>query len=311
MPVPDFQTLMLPLLKITGDGNEHTTSDVTETLAQQFSLTETDRDEMLPSGKQRKFDNRVNWTKTYLQKALLLSSTGRSRFRITERGSKVLKENPSSINIKFLNQFPEFIAFHTATNNNKEEKTNGNISASEEIVEKTSQTPQEILEISYQSLRQALAQELLERIKNNPPKFFEALVVDLLVAMGYGGSHKDAGQAVGQVGDGGIDGIIKEDKLGLDAIYLQAKRWEGTVGGPIVQGFVGALIGKKARKGVFITTSTFSQQAISYANGIENLKIILIDGEQLAQLMIDHDVGVTEESRYIVKKVDLDYFGDE
>ena len=148
-------------------------------------------------------------------------------------------------------------------------------------------------------------------MKTKSPEFFENLVVDLLVAMGYGGSRKDAGQAVGQVGDGGIDGIIKEDKLGLDAIYLQAKRWEGTVGGPIVQGFVGALIGKKARKGVFITTSTFSQQAISYANGIENLKIILIDGEQLAQLMIDHDVGVTVESRYIVKKVDLDYFGDE
>jgi restriction system protein len=310
MPVPDFQSLMLPLLKITGDRNEHTTSEVTETLAQQFGLNETDRDEMLSSGKQRKFDNRVNWTKTYLQKALLLSSTGRSRFRITERGSKVLKENPSSINIKFLNQFPEFIAFHTATSN-KEGKTNGTISASEEMVEKTNQTPQEILEISYQSLRQALAQELLERIKNKPPKFFENLVVDLLVAMGYGGSRKDAGQAVGQVGDGGIDGIIKEDKLGLDAIYLQAKRWEGTVGGPILQGFVGALIGKKARKGVFITTSTFSQQALNYANGIENLKIILIDGEQLAQLMIDHDVGVTEESRYIVKKVDLDYFGDE
>ncbi len=222
----------------------------------------------------------------------------------------MLKENPTSINIKFLNQFPEFIAFHTSTNN-KEGKTNGTVSVSDEIVEKTSQTPQEILEISYQSLRQALAQELLERIKNNTPKFFEALVVDLLVAMGYGGSRKDAGQAIGQVGDGGIDGIIKEDKLGLDAIYLQAKRWEGTVGGPVVQGFAGALIGKKARKGVFITTSTFSPQARSFASGTENLKIILIDGEQLAQLMIDYDIGVTEESRYIVKKVDLDYFGDE
>jgi restriction system protein len=210
MSVPDFQTLMLPLLKITGDGNEHTNSEVTETLAQQFGLTETDRDELLPSGRQRKFDNRVNWTKTYLQKAMLLTSTGRSRFRITDRGSEVLRENPTTINVKFLNQFPEFIAFYTATGN-KEGKTNGTSSASEELVEKTSQTPQEILEISYQSLRQALAQELLERIKTKPPKFFENLVVDLLVAMGYGGSRKDAGQAVGQVGDGGIDGIIKED----------------------------------------------------------------------------------------------------
>ncbi len=310
MPVPDFQSLMLPLLKIAGDGNEHTTSEVLESLAQQFGLVEGDRDEMLPSGKQRKFDNRVNWTKTYLQKALLLSSTGRSRFRITERGITILKNNPLTINIKFLNQFPEFLAFHTATNS-KEGKTNGTTSSSQEIVEKTSQTPQEILEISYQNLRQTLAQELLERIKNNTPRFFESLVVDLLVAMGYGGSRKDAGQAIGQVGDGGIDGIIKEDKLGLDAIYLQAKRWEGTVGGPVVQGFAGALIGKKARKGVFITTSNFSPQARTFASGTENLKIILMDGEQLAQLMIDYDIGVTEESRYIVKKIDLDYFGDE
>jgi restriction system protein len=265
---------------------------------------------MLPSGKQRKFDNRVSWARTYLQKAQLLSHTGRSRVRITERGIKVLRDNPTYINTKFLKQFPEFLAFHTAAGD-KGSTIDENISTTQEIIEKTSQTPQEILETSYQSLRQTLAQEILERIKNNPPKFFENLVVDLLVAMGYGGSRKDAGQAVGQVGDGGIDGIIKEDKLGLDAIYLQAKRWEGTVGGPVVQGFVGALIGKKARKGVFITTSNFSQQARNYVNGIENLKIILIDGEQLAQLMIDHDVGVTEESRYIVKKVDLDYFGDE
>src|SRR5579859_5533905 len=282
MAVPDFQSLMLPLLKIASDGNEHSTPEVVEILAQKFELNEADRKEMLPSGKQRKFDNRVNWTKTYLQKALLLSSTGRSKFRITERGISVLKNNPIGINVKFLRQFPEFLSFHTTTGD-KEGKTNGSTSASQEIVEKTNQTPQEILEISYQNLRQTLAQELLERIKSNSPKFFETLVVDLLVAMGYGGSRKDAGQAIGQVGDGGIDGIIKEDKLGLDAIYLQAKRWEGTVPRPVVQGFAGALIGKKARKGILVTTSNFSQQAIDYAGGIENLKIILIDGEQLAQ----------------------------
>ncbi len=309
MAVPDYQSLMLPLLKIAGDGNEHSHNEAIEKLAQQFGLSENDRDELLPSGTQRKFDNRVSWARTYLQKALLLTSPGRSKFQITERGLKVLKEHPAQINVKFLKQFDEFITFHTHAG--RGDKSGENNQTAQEILEKTSQTPQEILETSYQSLRQTLAQELLERIKNNTPKFFESLVVDLLVAMGYGGSRKDAGQAVGQVGDGGIDGIIKEDKLGLDAIYLQAKRWEGTVGGPVVQGFVGALIGKKARKGVFITTSTFSQQARTYANGIENLKIILLDGEQLAQLMIDHDVGVTEESRYIVKKVDLDYFGDE
>jgi len=309
MAVPDFQSIMLPLLKTAHNGDEHTMNEVTEELAQQFGLDEHDRRELLPSGKQQRFDNRVRWALTYLQKAQLLASTGRSRFRLTERGKHVLNSNPSQINTKYLNQYPEFVAFHDA--NGKSSTTDGNSRASQELVEKTNQTPQEILDTSYQSLRQTLAQDLLEHIKGSTPKFFEGLVVDLLVAMGYGGSRKDAGQAVGQVGDGGIDGIIKEDKLGLDAIYIQAKKWEGTVGGPVVQGFVGALMGKKARKGILITTSTFSQQAKNYAAGIDNLKIILIDGEQLAQLMIDHDVGVTEESRYIVKKIDLDYFGEE
>jgi restriction system protein len=309
MAIPNFQSIMLPILKLAGDRNEHSISEATETLAQQFRLSEQDRNELLPSGKQRKFDNRVGWARSYLQKAHLLSHSGRAKFCITEQGLKVLEDGTTYINIKYLKQFPDFLLFKPPYD--KVNKVDENIGSSQDIIEKTSQTPQEVLEISYQNLRQTLAQELLERIKNNPPKFFETLVVDLLVAMGYGGSRKDAGQAIGQVGDGGIDGIIKEDKLGLDAIYLQAKRWEGTVGGPIVQGFAGALIGKKARKGVFITTSNFSPQAKSFAGGTENLKIILIDGEQLAQLMIDHDVGVTEESRYIVKKVDLDYFGDE
>jgi len=309
MAVPDFQSIMLPLLKAAHNGDEHTINDVTEELAQQFGLDEHDRRELLPSGKQQRFDNRVRWALTYLQKAQLLASTGRSRFRITERGKEVLNSNPAQINTKYLKQFPEFVAFHDA--NGKSSTTDEHSSTTQELVEKTNQTPQEILDTSYQSLRQALAQELLDHIKGGTPKYFEGLVVDLLVAMGYGGSRKDAGQAVGQVGDGGIDGIIKEDKLGLDAIYIQAKKWEGTVGGPVVQGFAGALMGKKARKGILITTSTFSQQAKNYAAGIDNLKIILIDGEQLAQLMIDHDVGVTEESRYIVKKIDLDYFGDE
>lgn len=309
MAVPDFQSLMLPLLNITDDGKEHTMPEVIETLAQQFGSSEADRDELLPSGTQRKFDNRISWARTYIQKALLLTKTERSKFRITERGLKVLRDSPPAIGIKYLKQFPEFLAFQTPTD--RESRSAENNHLAQELLEKTSQTPQEILESSYQNLRHNLVQELLERIKSNPPKFFETLVVDLLVAMGYGGSRKDAGQAVGQVGNGGIDGIIKEDKLGLDAIYIQAKRREGTVSSPDVQAFAGALIGKKAQKGVFITTSKFSQQARTFAGGSENLKIILIDGEQLAQLMIDHDVGVIEESRYIVKKVDLDYFGEE
>ncbi|GHO83297.1 restriction endonuclease [Dictyobacter formicarum] len=304
MAVPDYQSLMLPLLKVASNGNEHNLRDATEILAQQFMLSEQDRNELLPSGKQRKFDNRVHWARTYLVKALLLTNTGKSKFRITERGQEVINSNPTHINVKYLRRFPEFISF-------VDSKNNGDAETTQEIIEEVSQTPQEILEASYQNLKKNLAMELLERVKNSPPKFFENLVVDLLIAMGYGGSRKDAGQAIGQVGDGGIDGIIKEDKLGLDAIYLQAKRWEGTVARPIVQGFAGALIGRKARKGVFITTSDFSRQAIDYANGIDNLKIILIDGEQLAQLMIEHNVGVAEESRYILKKIDLDYFSEE
>ena len=306
MAVPDYQSLMLPLLKTTADGNEHSLSEAIEALAQLLHLSDQDRKELLPSGKQRRFDNRVHWARTYLVKANLMISTGRSKFRLTEQGAKVLKDSPPQITVKYLERFPDFMEFK-----NKSTKTNGGTEASQDIAEKINQTPQEILETSYQSLRQNLAQEILEHIKSSPPKFFENLVVDLLIAMGYGGSRKDAGQAIGQVGDGGIDGIIKEDKLGLDAIYLQAKRWEGPVARPVVQGFAGALMGKKARKGILITTSSFSQPAIEYANNIDNLKIILIDGEQLTQLMIDHDVGVTEESRYIVKKIDLDYFSDE
>jgi restriction system protein len=307
MAVPDYQSLMLPLLKIAADRSEHNLSETIEILAQQFNLNDQDRKEILPSGRQRRFDNRVYWARTYLAKAHLITSTGRSKFRITERGIEVVKNNPPQINVKFLKQFPEFLEFTSS----RENQINGEPNTSQELVEKTSQTPQELLETSYQSLRQDLAQEILERIKNSPPKFFESLVVDLIIAMGYGGSRKDAGKAVGKAGDGGIDGIIKEDKLGLDAIYLQAKRWEGTISRPDVQGFAGALMGRKARKGILITTSNFSQQAIDFANGIDHLKIILIDGEQLAQLMIEHDVGVTEESRYIVKKIDLDYFSEE
>jgi restriction system protein len=236
----------------------------------------------------------------------LLERTGRGKYRITERGLDVLKSNPPSISTKFLMQFPEFIAFQNASRQGaKQAKELESLEAVE------SETPEEILETSYQSLRRNLAQEILERVKECSPRFFETLVVDLLVAMGYGGSRKDAGQAVGQSGDGGIDGIIKEDKLGLDAVYIQAKRWDNsTVGRPDLQKFVGSLAGRKARKGVFITTSQFSDEARKYVDGLE-MKIVLIDGEELAQLMIDHGVAVTELATYVVKKIDLDYFGEE
>jgi len=301
MAVPDFQSFMLPLLKTVSDGKEYSLGEVVDTLANQFGLTDEDKRELLPSGRKTRLDDRVGWAQTYLRKAGLFERTGRGRFRITERGHHVLGSTPATINTRFLRQFPEFVEFQSLSRQSNRP---------EQESEEASQTPEETLESSYQSLRCNLAQELLERVKNCSPRFFENLVVDLLVSMGYGGSKNDAGQAVGQSGDGGVDGIIKEDKLGLDVVYLQAKRWDGTVGRPIVQAFAGSLEGQRARKGVLITASQFSQDARDYINRIEK-KIVLIDGEQLAQLMIDHGIGVAEVATYIVKRTDLDYFGEE
>lgn len=301
--VPDFQTLMLPLLQLAADGQEHRLSEAIEALAHEFRLSDADRRELLPSGKQSKFVNRIGWAVTYLRKTRLLEGTGKGRFRITERGLEELRTPPPRIDLRYLEKFPELAAF-------RGEPTQNGAASDVELAKETSQTPREVLEASYQVLRRELAQELLERIKQRPPAFFEKLVVDLLVAMGYGGSRKDAGERVGRSGDGGIDGVIKEDKLGLDYIYIQAKRWEGTVGRPQVQTFAGALDEQKARKGVMITTSTFSQDAERYVGRIEK-KIALIDGETLAQLMIEHNVGVAEEATYTVKKADLDYFEEE
>lgn len=308
MPVPDFQSLMLPLLLLTGDGQEHTMSETIDVMAREFQLTPEERNELLPSGRQRRLHNRVGWAKTYLKKAGLLEDKGRGRFRITGRGREVLKSRPAAINMKFLEQFPEYNDFVTLSSD--EEETRSEKPAKPAAVEESGETPEEVLESSYQELRRKLAEELLERIKACSPQFFEKLVVDLLVAMGYGGSRKDAGQAVGQSGDEGIDGIIKEDRLGLDVVYIQAKKWKDTVGRPTVQAFAGSLEGQRARKGVLITTSQFSKEAREYVRQIEK-KIVLIDGADLSRFMIDFGVGVTEVASYTVKRLDLDYFGDE
>ena len=300
MAVPDFQTLMLPLLKTAADGQDQSISEAIDALAQEFRLSDEEREELLPSGRQARFDNRVGWARTYLKKAGLLQSTGRGRFRITERGSSVLKDNPAKIDMKFLEQFPEYVEFRSVSKP---------ADKSDQGDHETDRTPEEVLEQSYQYLRSDLAEELLERIKECSPRFFEKLVVDLLVSMGYGGSRKDAGEAVGRSGDGGIDGTIKEDKLGLDVVYIQAKKWDGTVGRPVVQTFAGSLDGVRAKKGILITTSNFSHQASDYVERIEK-KIVLIDGQQLAELMIDHNIGVAEVQIYSVKRLDTDYFGD-
>lgn len=290
MAIPDFQTIMLPLLKFLGDKKEHSLREAIEYLADEFNLSEEERKELLPSGQQFTFDNRVGWARTYLKKAGLVETTKRSYFKISDRGVQVLKKKPDAINIKFLEQFSAFIEFRKRKKEKKVKKV---------INDET--PPEELIESAYQSLRDNLAGELLQSVKNCSPSFFEKLVVDLLIKMGYGGTRKDAGQAIGKTGDGGIDGIIKEDRLGLDIVYIQAKRWENTIGRPEIQKFAGALQGMRAKKGIFITTSDYSRDAEDYVKNIEN-KIVLIDGETLANLMIDHNIGVSLGAAYELKK---------
>lgn len=303
MPIPDFQTIMLPLLTFTADAREHSLRESIDALAEQFALSEAERKELLPSGRQAMFDNRVGWASFYLKKSGLLESTKRGSFRITERGQDVLRQAPNIINIRYLDQFPGFAEFRTAS----PEKPSA-INNQADIC--TESTPEEMLESAYQGMRQGVAAELLQTIKSCSPAFFEKLVIDVLVTMGYGGTRKDAGTAVGRSGDGGIDGIIKEDRLGLDVIYIQAKRWENPVGRPEIQKFAGALQGQRAKKGVFITTSVFTKDAQDFVLHIEN-KIVLIDGDLLANLMIDHNVGVSLLASYELKRVDMDYFTEE
>jgi len=303
MTIPDFQAIMLPLLQYASDGKEHSLRDAITFLADVFNLTDEEKKGLLPSGQQTVFDNRVGWARTHLKKAVLLEYPKRGFFQITDRGKDLLIQNPTKINIKFLNQFPEHIEFLNSKKDNDKSEP--------EIIEISETTPQESIEFGYQKIRKELELDLLNRVKSCSPDFFERLVVDLLVKMGYGGSRRDAGRAIGKSGDGGIDGIIKEDKLGLDIVYIQAKRWDDTVvGRPEIQKFVGALHGQRARKGVFITTSRFSQEAREYVSIIDS-KIVLIDGQELAQLMIDNHVGVSTVSIYEIKKIDSDYFTDE
>ena len=301
MAIPDYQSIMLPLLKLASNKKEHSMHDTIEKLAALFNLSDSERQELLPSGQQEIFDNRVGWARTYLKKAGLIDSPKRGVFVITEEGLGALKSNPPKINVSFLRRYPKFVEFQTVKKESKDFEE-GEVFAQ--------QTPEESLEYGYQKLRQALAQDLLSKIKSCSPIFFEKLVVELLVKMGYGGSRRDAGQAIGKSGDEGIDGIIKEDKLGLDVIYIQAKKWEGVVGRPEIMKFVGALQGQHARKGIFITTSYFTEDAIQYARKIDS-KIILLDGDELSKLMIDHDIGDARMASYDIKRIDSDYFSEE
>lgn len=298
MAIPDFQTLMLPLMKLTADGDDHRLADLQQTLKAQFALSDDEAGQLLPSGRQTTFANRVGWAATHLRKAGVLESNGRGFVRITPRGRELLGENLSRIDMKVLSRYPEFLIFRTASDGRSVSQPGTPLVELE--------TPDVAIDRGVRELNEALRDELVLRIKAMPPRFFERLVVDLMLRLGYGGSIGD-GQTLGGSNDGGVDGFIREDRLGLDVIYLQAKRWDGTVGRPDVQAFAGSLQGHRAKKGVFITTSSFSREAHEFVDRIDT-RIVLIDGRTLADLMIATDLGVTTVQTYSIKRVDSDYF---
>lgn len=300
MSIPDYQSIMLPLLRLAGKQTTISVRDAIELISDEFKLTKDERSTLLPSGKQEIIVNRVGWARTYMKKAGLLSSPARGMIEITERGKQVLAEKLQTINVAYLSKFPEFEAFRAIQSEKEEDSTSS-------IVTLESGTPEEQLEQSYQELKKSLLDDIIQRVKSCSPQFFEKLVVDTVVKMGYGGSRKEAGKAIGQSGDEGIDGIINEDRLGLDVIYLQAKRWEGNVSRPEIQKFAGALQGKRAKKGIFITTSDFTSEAKEFVKNID-AKIILISGSQLAELMWEYNIGVSSAATYEVKRLDLDFF---
>lgn len=305
MAIPDYETLMLPLLSRLASGDTLVLKEVMAELANDFELTPEDRAQLLPSGGTLTFASRVGWAKTYLKKAGLVQQPKRGLVQITDQGKAVLAQKLARIDAKYLEQFSAFQEFR---NGSRERPV---LAGVEEALPLSSDlTPDEVIDAAYQRSVLALADEVLERVKSCSSIYFERLVVQLLIKMGYGGSREEAGRAVGRSGDGGIDGIINEDRLGLDAIYLQAKRWEGVVGRPEIMKFVGALAGQRANKGVFITTSWFTQEAKDYA-GSSQYKVVLIDGERLADLMIEHGLGVSVAATYLIKRIDSDFFSED
>jgi len=301
--IPKYEEIMLPFLKYLSDKEEHSLSESHDALAKEFKLTDDELKELLPSGQQPIFRNRLGWARTYLKKAGLLTSPRRAHFKISDIGLALLKENPKEITSKFLTRYDDFVEFQSI----KKNKTDKSTVPHTDINDATDQTPEESLEYAYQKLHSELSKELLSIVKTCTPSFFEKLVIDLLITIGYGGSRKEAGKAMGKSGDGGIDGIINEDKLGLDVIYLQAKRWDNSVPVKEIRDFTGALASKKAKKGIFITTSSFPKSVYEFVGQVE-YKIILIDGERLTNLMIEHSVGLSTVSTYHVKTIDSDYF---
>jgi restriction system protein len=310
MAIPRFQEFMLPVLEFLKDGKDHHKREINQHISELFKLTDTDKVETIQNGKQLLYKNRIAWALTYLKHAGLLKSSKQAIYGITQEGRKVLEKKLERIDKRFLLNYPEFVSFLNLKSDNLLEVKAKESTEKDDIETVVSDDPQEMIENGYQIILNGLYKEILDKVKSCSFRFFEVLVVELLLKMGYGGSIKDAGKAIGQSGDGGIDGIIKEDKLGLDVIYIQAKRWENTVGRPDIQKFVGSLVGNHANKGVFITTSSFSKDAIDFVKTIQH-KVILIDGVMLSQYMVDYDLGVTKVISYDIKRIDSDYFVEE
>lgn len=302
MPIPDFQSITLPFLEVLADGQERSMKEMAALLAENFQLTEAELAELLSSGQQTVFSNRVAWAKTHMKKAGLVDNPSRGRVSLSRRGREVLEKAPSAVNMKFLKQFDGYAEFVAGSAAN-----GAAVSMVIEEKEGEDSTPLEQLESAYAEWKSAVADELLERLANVSPAFFEQVVVQLLHAMGYGGGI-DSGEVTSYVRDGGIDGIIREDKLGLDVVCIQAKRWQGTVGRPVVQAFVGSMDLIRAKKGVIMTTGRFSDDARTFVDRIEGKRVVLIDGKRLTQLMIEHDVGVTTKTVYRLKEVSGDFF---
>lgn len=306
MPVPDFQSLMLPVLRATAHG-EIDSAELRNRVANDVGLSVADLAEMLPSGRQTTFANRVAWANVFLQRARLIERARRGIYRITENGKKVLSNEPARIDIRFLEQFPVFVEWRRPDTSHRSD-----VVLETDLVAASSYdsaTPEERIDRTHRELTAALESDLLDRVREMSPAFFEALIIDLLIAMGYGGGRGEMGKAVGRSGDEGLDGIIREDALGLDVVYMQAKRYAhgSAVGRPEIQNFAGSLDGVRATKGIFISTSTFTSGAKEFVDRIAK-RIILIDGPELARLMVEHKVGVRVRAVYDIKKIDEDYF---
>lgn len=307
MPIPDYQSLMLPVLQRAADG-ERQVPEIADQIADELELTQAERDQLLPSGRQRLLHNRIHWAKFYMTKAGLIESPRRGRFSITDLGRQLLAKNPQRINNELLLTYPMFSEFYRS----EAAAPDQNATAGPEVASAPLSTPEEMIEKAYEALQSALKGELLSRVLQNTPTFFENVIVDLLVAMGYGGSHRNASQQLGRTGDGGVDGVINEDRLGLDRVYVQAKRYApgNSVGRPEIQAFIGSLVGLGANKGVFVTTSSFSAQAVEYASRIPQ-RVILIDGRKLSELMVEHNVGVRMGRQIEFKRLDEDFFAED